>query len=212
MTWAVRWASTGTRGYRAPAWTNSPPRASCSPERTPPRRCAHRPGARCSPVATRTATVWSAWRTTASNTARRPHTPPDLASARLVFRTVRHAARDRLPRPARLRRIRRVQLLLRLRRRPRSGVAHRQRPRRAGQSLPAHGRLLRNPPALPARPVRARRHRRRRGARLVCPTPRQSVATSPISTARSPPPTPPSADCSTPSPRTAWTRAPGWCS
>ena len=53
----------------ARGWTGLPPRASCSPEPMPPRRCAHRRGDRCSPVATRRATGSSAWPTTAGNTA-----------------------------------------------------------------------------------------------------------------------------------------------
>ena len=39
-------------------------------------------------------------------------------------------------------------------------------PDRPRQPVPAHGRLLRNPPALSPRPVRTRRHRRRRRPRL----------------------------------------------
>ena len=66
------------------------------------------------------------------------------------------------PSAARLRRVRRFELVLRIRRRTGHPVAH--RPARA--AVPAHRRLLRDAPAVSARPLRTRRRRRRGGARL----------------------------------------------
>ena len=68
--WAAISGCTVTPTCRARGWTSWPPRASCSPERTPPHRCARRRGDRCSPAATRRATVWSGSPTTVGSTAR----------------------------------------------------------------------------------------------------------------------------------------------
>ena len=152
----------------------------------PPRRCARRRGARCSPAATRRATAWSGWPITAGSTA--PASARSRASVRigLAYSAFRYAARDVVSVAARLRRVRRVQLLLRVRRRARRRVARRP----AGRAVPADRGLLRNPPAVSARPLRTRRRRTGDAARLPARHRRRAGRTSPTSTARSPSPTP----------------------
>ena len=76
---------------------------------------------------------------------RRPHAAPHPVRIRLVYSAIRHAARDVVSVEARIRRIRRVELLLRIRRRARHARGSPTRPR----AVPAHRGLLRNPPPYP---------------------------------------------------------------
>ena len=80
----------------------------------------------------------------------------------LVHSTIGNATRDRIPIEARVRRVRRVQLLLRVRRRTGNPLAIGP----ATGAVPAHRRLLRDAPALPAHPLSARRRRPRRAPGL----------------------------------------------
>ena len=126
----------------------------------------------------------------------------------LAHSAVRNAARDVVPGAARVRRVRRVQLVLRVRRRAR----HRMAAGRAAAALPAHRRILRNPPALPAGTLRTGRSRRGPPARLPARPARR--ARGPCRLLR--------LDlggrrrgrrsCSTPLPRPGWTAPPGSCS
>ena len=90
----------------------------------------------------------------------------------LVFSSFRYAARDVLPEAAGLRRIRRVQLLLRVRGGQGPAVAAGGRPGSFRTTIPVDGRVLRSPPALPAGALPTRRHRGRRSARLPARYPR----------------------------------------
>ena len=74
---------------------------------------------------------------------RRPHAARTSCPNRLAYSTFRHAARDLVPGQARLRRVRRVQLLLRVRRRAGQRLARRP----AARAVPADRGLLRDPPA-----------------------------------------------------------------
>ncbi len=109
---------------------------------------------------------------------------------------------------ARLRRVRRIELVLRVCRRTGRPVAHRP----ACATVSSHRRVLRNAPALSARSLRTRQTPPASAYPTTCPIPQTSGRISPSSTGRSRWPTQLSAACWTRLPRPAWTAPPGWCS
>ena len=139
---------------------------------------------------------------------RRPHASPHAVRIWLVYRTIRHAARDVVS-------LRGSASTSSTCRTPTANMSSNSAaewlPNPPSATVPADRRFLRDAPALSARPLRTR-DADGVGVPDYLPDTATSGRTSPSSTAPSPSPTPLSADCSTPSPTPGSTAPPGWCS
>ncbi len=138
----------------------------------------------------------------------RPHLAAPAGRIWLAHNTIRDAARDFVSGAARVRRVRRVELVLRVRGR----AGHPLAARGATGSVPVDRGVLRDAPALPEGAVRACRSRRRQPARLPARPARRARGPGRLLRLDLGGRRRGRADCSTPWPRRDSTARPGWCS